>query len=154
MGKHALSALALCLGLGAASAAAAADDTAAALIALEKQSWVAWQGHDGAFFERFLSADHVEVGVEGPYGKRTVVAGVAEGGCTVRSYEVDAFKVTRLTPDAAVVTYRASQDTLCGGARVPSPVWATSVYIRRDGRWQNAVYQHSPASPPAKPAGT
>ncbi|PYQ63352.1 MAG: hypothetical protein DMF53_10370, partial [Acidobacteria bacterium] len=32
-----------------------------ALIKLEKQSWVAWQGHDGKFFQEFLSDDHVEL---------------------------------------------------------------------------------------------
>ena len=32
----------------------------AQLIALEKQSWVAWQKKDGAFWQRHLSADHVE----------------------------------------------------------------------------------------------
>ena len=29
--------------------------------ALERQSWVAWQHHDGALYQHFLSEDHVEV---------------------------------------------------------------------------------------------
>jgi hypothetical protein len=32
------------------------------LVALEKESWRAWQHRDGAFFQKFLSDDHVEVG--------------------------------------------------------------------------------------------
>ena len=139
---------ALALAAGPAVAATALEDS---LIALEKQSWVAWQGHDAAFFERFLSDDHVEVGMAGPYGKKAVVAGVAKG-CVVTSYRVDQFKVTRLAADVALVTYRAEQDTQCGGARVPSPVWATSLYMRRAGRWQNVLYQHLPIPAAAKPA--
>ncbi len=133
-----------------ASAAPGADDKAleAELIAMEKASWVAWQGHDAAFFERFLSDDHVEM-QPGPAGKAPVVAGV-KAGCVVKRYEVDQFKLTRFGPDTALLTYRAAQDTMCGPAHVPSPVWATSLFVRRGGRWQNALYVHTPIPPPAK----
>lgn len=127
--------------------ASSADDAklAVELTAMEKASWVAWQGHDGAFFDRFLSADHVEMQGNGPSGKAPVVAGV-KAGCEVKSYQLDHFKLTRFGPDTALLTYRAEQDTTCGTARVPSPVWATSLFVRRDGRWQNALYVHSPAA--------
>ncbi|HEV2533109.1 nuclear transport factor 2 family protein [Phenylobacterium sp.] len=137
----------LALGLAAAAMLAGAAQAASLddeLIALEKQSWVAWQTHDQAFFARFLSEDHVEMQGNGPAGKAGVVAGVG-GACTVKSYQVDHFKVTRFGPDTALVTYRAAQDTTCGSAKVPSPVWATSLFVKRDGRWQNALYVHSPA---------
>ncbi len=127
-----------------ALAAPKADPLEAELIALEKASWVAWQGHDGKFFDRFLSADHVEVGVGGPGDKASVVSGVAGGGCTVASYTVDHFTFTRFSADSALITYRAAQDTKCGVAAVPSPVWASSFFVKRDGRWQNAAYVHTP----------
>ncbi len=126
----------------------------AELTAMEKASWVAWQGHDAAFFERFLSDDHVEM-QPGPAGKAGVVAGV-RGGCVVKSYTVDRFSLTRFGPDTALLTYRAAQDTTCGTAphsgHVPSPVWATSLFVRRDGRWQNALYVHTAIPEPATPA--
>ena len=127
-----------------ALAAAKADPLEAQLIAMEKQSWVAWQGHDDKFFDRFLSADHVEVGVGGPADKASVVTGVAGDGCKVASYAVDHFAFTRFSPDSALLTYRAQQDTLCGGVAVPSPVWASSFFVRRNGRWQNVLYVHTP----------
>ncbi|MFL5297841.1 MAG: nuclear transport factor 2 family protein [Phenylobacterium sp.] len=130
----------------AARAVSAADPKLEAeLIALEKQSWVAWQGHDGGFFDRFLTADHVEMQGNGPAGKAGVVGSVANGGCTVKSYMVDRFQVTQFSADTALLTYRAEQDTTCGQGHVPSPVWATSLFVKRDGRWQNALYVHSPA---------
>lgn len=134
--------LAALLASAAEAATASLDDT---LIALEKQSWVAWQNHDGAFFERFLSPDHVEMQPNGEGSKASVVAGV-KAGCTVKSYAVDHFKLTRFTPDAALLTYRAEQDTTCGGSPVPSPVWATSLFVKRDGKWRNALYAHVPAA--------
>jgi hypothetical protein len=130
----------------AAPAGAAGPATLeSALIAMEKQSWVAWKAHDGAFFERYLSDDHVEVGPSGPAAKADVVRLVSSGKCTIASYSVDHFVFRRVAIDTAVLTYRAEQATRCGAASVPSPVWATSVYVRRGGRWRNAVYVHSPA---------
>lgn len=129
---------------GVGFAQAAVDPLEVELIALERQSWVAWKDHDAAFFDRFLSDDHVELQGAGPMGKAPVVEGVASG-CVVKSYALDRFNFTRFSPDTALLIYRAEQDTSCGGQKVLSPVWATSLFVRRDGRWQNALYVHSPA---------
>jgi uncharacterized protein DUF4440 len=113
------------------------------LISLEKQSWEAWKKRDGKFFETFLSDDHVEVGFGGRTNKATVVAGVASPVCVVKSYAVDKFELTRLDANTALLTYRAEQDTTCGGNAVPSPVWASSLYVKRGKRWLNALYQQT-----------
>jgi len=146
-------ALLLMIPLATASSARAASlpaDKALAeeLIARERASWVAWQGHDASFFAGFLADDHVELGTGGPTDKATVVAGVASGICKVESYSVGDFRFTRLSADAAALIYRAEQKTKCGEAMVSSPVWATSVYALRDGRWQNVLYEQVPV--PAK----
>ena len=116
----------------------------AALIGLEKESWVAWKGHDGKFFASFLSDDHVELGFGGPAGKAAVVSMVASPACSVQSYSVDRFTVTKFDSNTALVTYRADQTTTCNGAPVPSPVWVSSLYLKRGGRWLNALYQQTP----------
>jgi hypothetical protein len=113
------------------------------LISLEKQSWEAWKKRDGKFFETFLSDDHVEVGFGGRTNKATVVAGVASPVCVVKSYAVDKFELTRLDANTALLTYHAEQDTTCGGNAVPSPVWASSLYVKRGKRWLNALYQQT-----------
>jgi len=113
------------------------------LVSLERQSWQAWQRRDGAFFEAFLSDDHVEVGFGGVTRKAAVVAGVASPACVVHSFAIDSFQLTRLNPTTALLTYHAAQQTLCNGHAVPSPVWASSLYVRRASRWFNAMYQQS-----------
>jgi hypothetical protein len=115
------------------------------LISLERQSWQAWQQRNGAFFQSFLSDDHVEVGFGGITRKAAVVAGVASPVCVVHSYNIDRFELTRLNPTTALLTYHAAQQTLCGGHPVPSPVWASSIYVRRGNHWLNAMYQQSQA---------
>jgi len=113
---------------------------------LESRSWVAWQTHDAAFFEGFLSPDHVEVHGYGIVGKPAVVKGVGDGGCVVRRYSLGPFSLTPVAADSVLVTYRAEQDTLCGTVKVPSPVWATSLYVKRAGKWLNVLYQHTPVT--------
>jgi hypothetical protein len=123
------------------------------LIANEKQSWVAWQAMDAQFWNRFLSDDHVELnGFVGVIGKKQVIGGIASGACKVISYSVDHFTFRRFDANTALLVYRAAQDTNCAGFKVPSPVWATSLYQMRGGRWQNVLYGHSPVLvPPKKP---
>ena len=113
------------------------------LIKLEEQSWEAWKHHDSKFFQEFLSDDHVEVGFGGVTNKATVVAGVASPLCVVKSYKVGKFELTTFDARTALLTYHAEQDTTCGGTAVPSPVWVSSLYVKRGGRWLNASYQQT-----------
>jgi hypothetical protein len=116
------------------------------LVNLEKQSWEAWKSRDGKFYQSFLSDDHVELGSGGPFNKSSVVAFVGSPVCVVKSYEVDHFQVTVFDANTALLTYHAAQDTTCGGKPVPSPVWVSSLYVKRDGRWLNALYQQTAES--------
>ena len=113
---------------------------------LEKQSWEAWKNRDGKFFQGFLSDDHVEVGFGGPTDKKNVVSFVGSPVCTVKSYTVDNFNLTEFGPDTALLTYHAAQDTTCNGKPVPSPVWVSSLFVKRDGHWLNAMYQQTPTA--------
>jgi len=115
------------------------------LIKLEKQSWDAWKARDGKFYQDFLSDDHQEIGAGGVSTKSEIVPFVGSKACLVKSYSVDSFTVTIFDANTALLTYHAAQDTTCGGSPVPSPVWVSSLYIRRSGHWLNAFYQQTPA---------
>jgi hypothetical protein len=64
----------------------------------------------------------------------------------VRSYSVDQFKVALLDANTALVTYHAAQDTSCHDKPVPSPVWVSSLYLKRGDRWLNVFYQQTQTS--------
>ena len=137
---------ALSAGVGAQSRASSKDTLSNTLINLEQRSWKAWKDRDSTFYRGFLSDDHVEVGVGGPAGKGDVVETVGSPSCVVASYSTDRFTVTKLSETAALVVYHAAQQTTCGGKPVPSPVWVSSLYVWRAGRWVNAAYQQTPAT--------
>ena len=132
------------IAVASASGAAAAPSLEVRLIALERQSWAAWQAQDSRFWQTFLSGDHVELHGSGPVGKAAVIGGIASGACHVEGYALANFSFRRFGPDTALLVYRAEQHTTCGGARAPSPVWASSLYQRRHGRWLNVYYSHLP----------
>jgi len=113
------------------------------LVALERQSWVAWQNHDAKFWQEFLSEDHMDIGPGGITPKARIVGGVASPVCVVKSYAVDDFRFARLAPTVATLTYRAEQSTICGTNPVPSPAYVNSVYVLRGGRWLNVIFQQS-----------
>jgi hypothetical protein len=115
------------------------------VIDLEKQSWIAWKNHDGDFFDRFLSDDHIEMLSHGPVSKAAIVDLVRRGECTVHDYTVDQFSVRPVDADTVIVTYHAAQNTACGDSPVPSPAWATSIFAKRGGRWINVFYEQLPA---------
>jgi hypothetical protein len=136
-----------------AGALTAPTRTEAQLIDLEKRSWAAWQKKkDLAFWERHLSADHVEMdGPDGPQDRTYVLKGVANRACAVDSYALDRFTFRRFDADTAMLVYHASQEFACGGKRIPNVGWVTSLYQRRNGRWQNVLFEHMPVRQP-KPA--
>ena len=115
------------------------------LTRLERQSWEAWKSHDGKFFQTFLSDDHLEVGFQGLSDKSQVVSFVASPICRIKSYELDSFELRKFSPETALLTYRAAQETTCNGRPVPSPVWVSSLYVKRGGHWLNALFQQSQA---------
>ena len=77
-----------------------------------------------------------------------MVDGVRSPACVVQAYSLGPLALTPVSADTVLVTYRAEQDTTCGTQKVPSPVWASSLYARRGGRWVNVLYQHTPTGRP------
>jgi hypothetical protein len=123
--------------------APATDALKQSLIKLEKQSWDAWQKRDGKFYRNFLSDDHVEMGSGGRSTKTEVADFVDSPVCEVKSYAVRDFELTMFNSQTALLTYHAEQDTTCHGKLIPSPVWISSLYVKRNGRWLNALYQQT-----------
>lgn len=146
LGCLALSALIPAASYAAEPAAQSDDAVKATLTSLEHQSWDAWKARNGKFYETFLSEDHLDVQPGGPIGKKDVVAGVGSPACVVASFNLGPMTFTRISPDTAALVYHAEQDTKCGGHAIPPASWITSIYVNRDGRWQNFLFNDVTAS--------
>lgn len=121
---------------------AAANPGDAQLIAFEKKGWETWKMQDQKFLQGILSNDFVFVDATGATDK----AGYFKSSftdCKVMSYSLGDFNVKWFDKNTAIVTYKASQDAMCGGQKLAARQWASSMYMKRDGKWMNTFYQTS-----------
>ncbi len=117
----------------------------AQIIALEKAGWEAWKNKNAAWYQTNVTEDYLDVNSDGVFNKAFVVK-VTATDCDVKSYSLDNFKFVMLSKDVALLNYTAMQDGVCGGKVQPSTVRASSVYVRRGGKWLNAFYTEIPTA--------
>ncbi len=113
------------------------------IIALEKAGWEAWKNKNAAWFQTNMTEELVQVNSDGVFNKSQVVKATATD-CDVKSYSLDNFKFVMLSKDVALLNYTAMQDGVCGGKKIPSQVRATVNYVRRGGKWLEAMYMETP----------
>ncbi len=115
------------------------------IIALEKAGWEAWKNKNGAWFQTNLTEEYLLVNSEGVSNKSEIVKSTATD-CEVKSYSVDNFKFVMLNKDSALLTYKGMQDAVCGGKTMPAKVNSSAVYVRRGGKWLQALYTEIPVA--------
>jgi hypothetical protein len=116
------------------------------LSAKETTLWEAWKNKQSRPFELSLASDGVMIGDQGVASKKDVVAMMASMPCEVKSFTLSDWKVTMANPDTAVLTYKGVADGTCGGQPIP-PVWASSLWVNRKGRWLAFSHQETPVKP-------
>jgi uncharacterized protein (TIGR02246 family) len=125
---------------------ATAGDLKDELVAFDKALWAGWDSGDATAFKEHLTDDHVQAvaGAGIVHGKDKIIAGLDPDACEVQSFDFQEINLRQLTDDVVLLSYVATQDAACGGAKLPPKVYATSVYVRRDGKWLSAAYQETP----------
>ena len=113
------------------------------IIVLEKAGWEAWKNKNAAWFQANVTEDFLLVNSEGVSNKTQIVKSTATD-CDVRSYSLDNFKFVMLDKDAVLMTYTAKQDAVCNGKTIPANVRATVNYVKRGGKWLEAMYMETP----------
>src|SRR6476620_2214069 len=131
---------------------AAAAPTKDALMAIEKQGWEAWKNRTPEAFENILSAKYVGFGAKGRMDKAAAVKSFADAKCDIKSYSFSDDEMDMVGSDVAVLTFKAAQDGICDGKKVPAAVWSSSVYLREGEQWKNVLYVENPVTDPNAPA--
>ncbi|HEX6127012.1 MAG TPA: nuclear transport factor 2 family protein [Pyrinomonadaceae bacterium] len=124
-----------------AASRTAAPPTADALMAMDNQAWEAWKNKNAKFFEGMLADTFVGFDDKGVRSTRAdMLKAVAEHKCEVKSYSLSDPHVTSVSPDVAVLTYKATQDATCDGKKLPGTVRAASVVVRSGDTWKGAYH--------------
>jgi hypothetical protein len=112
------------------------------LIELERRFWHA--GGDPGFYRDHFAAEGRCVFPFGTLDKHATMASIAEATPWV-SVAFEEVAALELGPEVHALTYAADARNE-DGVRYQAAV--SSVYVQRDGAWQLALHQQSPAPPP------
>ena len=115
------------------------------IIATEQKLWNAWKNKDIKPFRANLTTDSVLVSENGIATKASILEQMGGSNCDVKSFELNDIKVAFVAGNAAIITYKATEDGTCAGQALPAAVWASSTYVMRGGRWMAASHQETVA---------
>ena len=137
---------ALMLVVAAVPPAVAADDLQENLLAREKVFWTAWGNKDSGPTRKETVESFVQVvaGVGMTEGREAAAKVIETHNCVMKSFEFSDANLRRPAPDVAILTYVATQDTSCGGQKLPKKVFVSSTWVKRDGEWKGFQYQETP----------
>jgi hypothetical protein len=117
------------------------------LQANETALWNGWKNKDAKPFQNWLAADGVMIGGEGVGAKADVVKMMPSMPCEVKSFTLSDWKLTMIDTNAALMTYKGVADGTCAGKPIPA-VWASSVWVSRNGKWMAFSHQETDVSTP------
>ncbi|MDV6264617.1 nuclear transport factor 2 family protein [Rhodococcoides yunnanense] len=112
-------------------------------IRLESCVWDALANGDADADLELLSADFVGVYPTG-FANRADHANQLADGPSIASYSISEAKLIDVSRDAAMLCYRA--DYLRPHRSVGESMFISSLWLQRDGRWQNKFSQDSPVT--------
>jgi hypothetical protein len=113
------------------------------IINLDKQGWEAWKANDATWFKHNTTEGFVSISSDGISNKAEVVKSIPSD-CKVKAYSLADFKFVMLDKNAVLLTYTATQDAVCGGKQAPAKLQVAVNYVRRGGKWLEAMYMQAP----------
>jgi uncharacterized protein (TIGR02246 family) len=115
------------------------------IVAVEKRAWQAFADHDVKAYSDVWTDDAVEALADGSVltGKQAILADLKSTNCKVKSFDIGKPKVRQVSPDVAILTYDLTQDVTCGATKLAPKANASSLYVRRGGKWLGVHYQET-----------
>jgi len=115
------------------------------LMALERASWEHLKTRDRVAMRRYLADDGLLIFSDGTrYDKREILDYIPN--YRLDSYEIEpTYAVRMISPTVATLLYRiTSRGAARLGRTTTDKVLASSLYVRRDGKWWSVLYQETP----------
>jgi hypothetical protein len=120
------------------------------LSGLEEESYRAWQSKDTRFWNTYLSEKFVSWGSSGRIDKPGAIREWSGTNCRIDSYQISDSQVSRLTPEAAVITHKTTVDGSCRGNRLSNASWTATAYVLEGAQWKAVFRAGSAIVDPAK----
>jgi len=119
------------------------DLARARVIELEKSGWTAWKNRDARWYAANTIREAVWINADGVTDKTQFLKELPTA-CKVASFALADYRFALTTRDMVIMSYTATQDAECGGKKLAPRVRASVVYVRRAGRWLEAMSMETP----------
>lgn len=86
----------------------------------------------------------VIAGARSAVGRDAIVKEITSHNCEMKSFAFQDATLRMLGANVALLTYTATQDTMCVKDRLPPKVLATSIRVKQKGNWMQVHYQETP----------
>jgi uncharacterized protein (TIGR02246 family) len=141
--------IAIILLLGGGPLVAQSAGTSSVIVAQENAFWKAYINADTTVLSKLLTSDFTSV-EEQIWNRDQVLNFVTQfhAQCTLAPVKLLDPHVTFLTPEIATVVYHATETPTCGTHTMSGETNISTVWVRRDGRWQ--MHLHTEYAVPAK----
>lgn len=139
---------------------AASAPTAETLFAMDKKANEAWIKGDKAYFESSISDNFVSFERGMRMNRAELLGMIGSFKCDVKSWDLAEPQMSKINDDTYAMTYKGTFDGSCTGPdgkamKLPSPVRATSIYVRDGDKWKGAYHGETmildPKNPPPAP---
>lgn len=133
--------------LFAATFTFATDSLQEQVVAKEREELSALKAGNYTKFADLIAADAVFVDPRGTASKSEVVEHVKD--FKLLDFTMEDIRFVKLSATSGVVAYRLTQKGSANGHEFTSQVWASAVWVQRDGKWQTVFSQETPMRKPA-----
>ena len=115
-----------------------------AALGYEKSVWQAVVEKDSEQLKRLLADDYIEITLDGTRVTKSEIVKESPVHDEIESYHLDSEIMTRIGPDAILLSYHLAISGTCRGKMIrPRDRWVTSIWTHRGARWQCASFQQS-----------
>jgi len=124
-----------------------------AIISKEKAAWQAFKDKKADEFKKLVSADLVTVYADGMHSLQEELDIMAK--TDLKSFDLSGFNVTFAGSDTAMITYKATVQSITGSTDNSGTYNAGSVWHMTNGKWMAIFHTDSKVAspPPTSPAG-
>ena len=112
------------------------------IVALDIAAWDNWKNKDVAAFRAGTIEEFVSISSDGISTKEEMIT-TAFVDCNVKSFSLHDIEFVKLNKKTVLLTYSAKQDAECDGTKLSPDVLATVTYVKRGGKWLEAIYMET-----------
>ncbi len=77
--------------------------------------------------------------------KTAILKSITLPKCEIKSYKMKEVSLIMFNANTALLAYKAEKENVCEGTANLATVWASSLYLKQNGKWLIAFHQETPA---------